>query len=103
MPRVSRSPEADDDIIGIWLHIAADDPIAADEVLDYLDKQFELTARTPKMGRIREELWPEAYCFNVGRAAWRSQYPVFYRITDEGIEIARVLEGHRDINPDWFV
>ena len=102
MARVKRSPEADEDIIGIWIHIANDDPLAADGVLDYLDQQFELIADNPKMGRVREELWPHAYCFNVGRAGWRSQYLVFYHITEEGIEVARVLEGHRDITPDWF-
>lgn len=96
MSQVKRSFEAEEDLIAIWLHIAADG------VIDFLEAQFRVIAEMPEIGRIRNDLWPGSYCFNVGKASWRSQFLVFYSIADDGIEIARVLEGHRNIEPDWF-
>ena len=40
--------------------------------------------------------------FNAGKVSWRSQFLVFYFIVVDGIEITRVLEGHRNIESDWF-
>jgi toxin ParE1/3/4 len=102
MPQVRRSLESEKDLIGIWLHIAEDDPIAADAVLDFLEEQFRLIAEMPKIGRNRDDLWPGGYCFNAGKNSWRSQFLVFYALVDDGIEIARVFEGHRNIEPGWF-
>ena len=96
------SDEAQDDLDKIWLHIALDDPQAADGVIDFLEESFRMLANSTQMGRIREELWPKALCFNTGKGRWRSQFLIFYRIVGENIEIARVCEGHQDISPDHF-
>jgi len=72
--RIRRSPDAEADLIRIWLHIAEDNPIAADGVLDFLDEQFDAIAETPKMGRIRDDLWPKGYCFGTGKGTWRSHF-----------------------------
>ena len=102
MAQVKRSFEAEEDLIGIWLHVAGDDPTAADGVLDFLEEQFRLIAEMPQIGRVRDDLWPGGYCFNAGKVSWRSQFLVFYFIVVDGIEITRVLEGHRNIESDWF-
>jgi len=96
------SNEAKADLDEIWLYIAQDDPEAADGVIDHLESQFHTLAQSPKMGRIRDDLWPNALCFNTGKGSWRSRFLIFYRITSEGIEIARIRGGHQDINPDHF-
>jgi len=97
--RIRRSPDAEADLIRIWLHIAEDNPIAADGVLDFLDEQFDAIAETPKMGRIRDDLWPRGIASGLEKVLGDL---IFYYIVDDGIEIARVLEGHRNIAPDWF-
>lgn len=96
------SPEAENDLDNIWLHIANEDPQAADKVIDYIDKSFHTIATSPNVGRIREDLWPDAQCHNTGKGVWRSHFLIFYRIGKDSIEIARVVEGHRNITPDMF-
>lgn len=96
------SKEAIADLDQLWLFIAEQDPKAADGVIDYLQDRLLELARMPTIGRVRPDLWPDAYCFSVGKGSWRSGFLVFYRIANEGIEIVRILEGHRDISPEVF-
>ncbi len=64
MPRLRRSTEAEENLIEIWLHIAKDNPAAADEMLRHIDEKFVLLAANPKFGRASPELregmrrWP---------------------------------------------
>lgn len=96
------SPKARNDLDNIWLHIAREDPQAADGVISYLNERFYEISTLPNIGRIREDFWPDAYCHNTGKGTWRSHFLVFYRIGKESIEIARVVESHRNITPDMF-
>lgn len=93
---------AQSDLDDVWLSIAQDNLIAADDVIDYIGETFLALLETPMIGRVRPELWPDAMCFTVFKSSWRSRYLIFYRIAGDGIEIARVLEGHRDISPEFF-
>jgi toxin ParE1/3/4 len=43
------------------------------------------------MGRVRDELVPSLRSFPVGK------YVIFYRPIENGIEIARILHGARDL------
>ena len=96
------SPEAQNDLDDIWFHIAREDPQAADGVIDYLEERFHAITLSPKIGRIREDFWPDAYCHSTGKGIWRSHFLIFYRIGKDSIEIARVVEGHRNITSDMF-
>lgn len=100
--RFTLSPEAQRDLDDIWLHIARDDIEAADGVIDYLGQSCRRIAASPNIGRLREDLWPGAYCHNTGKAGWRSHFLIFYWERSTGIEIARILEGHRNITPEFF-
>ncbi len=92
MPRVTRRPLAQTDILEIWDFIADDSIAAADRWVDHLDEQFRLLATQPMMGRARQELAPGVRSFPVGR------YVVFYLPLDDGIDVVRVLHGARDID-----
>lgn len=92
MPRVTRRPLAEADIIEIWDYIADDSLAAADRWVDRLDEQFRLLAAQPMMGRARDELAPGVRSFPFGR------YVVFYVPLDDGIDVVRVLHGARDID-----
>ena len=84
--------EARQDLDEIWLYIAEDNPSAADGFLDTLYERFVLLAQQPFLGRARLELAPHLRSFPVGN------YVIFYRPIDDGVEIARVLRGSRDID-----
>lgn len=92
MPRVTRRPLAEADILEIWNTIADDSLAAADRWVGRLDEQFRMLAAQPMMGRAREELAPGVRNFPSGR------YVVFYMPMDDGIDVVRVLHGARDID-----
>ena len=92
MVRVVRRPQAEEDILEIWLFIAEDNLAAADAWVDRLDAAFALWATQPKMGRGRDELAPGLRSFPFGR------YVVFYELLPDGIDVTRVLHGARDID-----
>ncbi len=91
MPIVHRTSLAQADLVEIVLRIAEDNPVAADAWLDNLDRKCQLLTTMPEMGRLRTELAPEIRSWAVG------EYVIFYRPALDGIVIARVLHGSRDL------
>ncbi len=65
----------------------------ADKFIRAIVSRFPKLAAMPQLGRRREELSPRLRSFPVGR------YIIFYRPLENGIEIARVLDGARDFPP----
>ena len=96
MPDVIKASQAEEDLFEIWDHIAADSLIAADRFIEDVDEKLHLLAEQPLIGRTREELAPNLRSFPAGN------YVIFYRPIENGVEIARVLEGHQDISPPFF-
>lgn len=92
MPTLSKTRRAEQDLEEIWLHIALDNPAAADGVLDQIAQTCSLLLANPKMGRARPELAPELRSFPASRS-----YILFYRPVWNGVEIVRVLHGARDV------
>ncbi len=88
---IRRRPAAEDDLVAIWIYIAADNESAADALLDRLEDAFGLLAENPLIGRGRPELAPHVRSFAVRR------YVILYLPADDGIEIIRVVHGARDI------
>jgi toxin ParE1/3/4 len=93
MPRIVRTQLAESDYREIWRYIAKDNPDAGDRLLRRIDEQLALYAQHPGMGRARPELGARLRSFVVGN------YVVFYRPTDDGIELIRVLHGARRLGP----
>ena len=87
------SPAARTDLDEIWFYIAQDNPAAADKFIHAIVSRFSKFAAMPELGRLREELSPRLRSFPVGR------YVIFYRPMENGVEIARVLHGARDLPP----
>jgi toxin ParE1/3/4 len=94
MPQVIRTPQAHLDLVEIGVYIAEDNLEAALRLLDAMQAKFQLLARSPELGRKREELAPGLRSFPAAH-----NYLVFYKPIDNGIEIIRVLHGSRDIEP----
>lgn len=85
------SPLAEDDLVEIWCTVAADDIRAADKLVDELHQVTRLLMLQPMMGRLRPELGPDVRSFPHG------DYLVFYRPENQGVGIARVVHGARDL------
>jgi len=91
------TPEADRDLEETALFIETDSPSAAKRFLDAATSGFRSLSDAPRIGG-RVETSNTAL---TGLRRWRvpgfENHLIFYRVTDESIEIIRVLHGARDI------
>jgi len=85
------SSDANADVEGIANYIFDLNPVAADRFLDALDETCGLLAEHPLIGRSRPELGENLRSFPVGN------YLVFYVPRADGVDIARVIYGGRDL------
>lgn len=91
MTRYLFSPLARQDLQNIHDYIAERDFDAALDFATRLDLACERLAKMPELGRKRDELLPRLRSFPVGR------HIIFYRIMNDGVEIARILYGAQDV------
>jgi toxin ParE1/3/4 len=93
MSHVAFTLLAETDLNGILDYIARDKPLAAERFVTTLRKKCRLLADNPELGQCRPAFRSGEYrTFSVGN------YVIFYRPTHEGVEIARVVSGHRDMD-----
>lgn len=92
---VSKTPQARLDLIEAGVFIAEGNPEAADRFLDAIHKTVQRILKHPQLGRARPELADGLRSFP------HRQCVIFYRITEHGIELVRVLHGARDILPPF--
>lgn len=92
MPKISITSLAESDLLDIWLYIAQDNIAAADSFLDEIGNKCTLLSESPHIGREREELACRLRSYPVGK------HIIFYRPTEHGVEIIRVLSAARDID-----
>ncbi len=92
MPRVDYAPEADDDLVGIAEFIARDKPEAARNWIGKIRETCETIASHPEMGELRRGFGiPGCRSFSIGN------YVIFFRRNEDGIEVARIVHGNRDM------
>jgi toxin ParE1/3/4 len=91
MRRYRLTPQAEKDLDEILDSIAADDPAAANRLIDSIESKCQALAEMPGMGREREELAPNL------RSSHERKYIIFFRPVEDGAEIIRVIHGARDI------
>ena len=85
------SSAANSDVEGIILHIFDLNPVAASRFLDSLEATCELLAKHQLIGHARPELGEGLRSFPIGN------YLIFYIPVADGIDIARVIYGGRDL------
>lgn len=90
MLRLETSPEAEADLLDIWLYIANDQLINADRFLDRLQGKILKLTQFPDLGRDRPELAEGLKSFPVDR------YNIYYQVTQTALVLVRVLPGSRD-------
>lgn len=98
MPEVRIALRVERDLEAIWDFIAPDNPEAAERTLRRIDEQFRKLALHPLLGRERSDLSAGLRSSVVGN------YVIFYLPLPggQGIQVVRVIEGHRDIEPEMF-
>lgn len=91
MARLLRTPQADEDLLDIWTHVAQDSVEAADRLLRRIDDRCRLLAENPELGERVARYRPGLRRFTVGN------YVVFYHVIKDGVEVFRVFHDARDI------
>lgn len=87
------SPEAETDLIGIWLYGAqVHSPADADRHLRAIDAACRRLVNWPQSGRARPEIARGL------RSVPVAPHVVFYRVTSSAVEIVRVLHARRDVD-----
>jgi toxin ParE1/3/4 len=69
---------------------------AADRFTAALESVLRLVRGQPRMGRARDDLARGL------RSVLVAPYLVFYRFTDDEVQVLRILRGSRDITPGLF-
>ena len=91
VPAITRTRRAEEDLISIWLTVAAENSTAADRLLDAFDARWQQLLLHPRSGVARDDIKRGIRHLVTG------QYLTFYRLIDDGIEIIRVLHGRREV------
>jgi toxin ParE1/3/4 len=92
MPQVVYSAAAHDDLSDIAAYIACDKPSAARRWVKTIREKCSILAKHPMLGEERPGFGvPGCRCFSVGN------YVVFFRPIEDGIEVARIVHGSRDL------
>ena len=91
MAKAVFSPRAEEDLRDIWRSIAPANEPAADALLLRILDKADLAATQPNMGSPRPELSPTARLLIEGR------YVIIYEPTPEGIFVAAIVHGARDV------
>jgi len=81
----------DQDLIEIWTSIAINNREAADRALDAVERRWQQLSEHPLSGPERNDIEPGIQHLVSGT------YLALYRVTNEGVEILRVIHGHRDL------
>ncbi len=89
MGYLTRTAKAEEDLIEIWMYVAADNPEVADKLIERIDTKCKMLAHNPAMGQARPDIGSGLRYFPTG------QYLILYRETSEGVEIVRIVHGAR--------
>jgi toxin ParE1/3/4 len=91
MSSYSFSDTAIRDLDEICNYIAVENSKAASQLFDLIRRKCKLVANFPNMGKSYSRLAPNLQGFVV------EDYIIFYYPTPDGINIARVVSGYRDL------
>lgn len=93
--RFTRSAETD--LLELWLNIAEENLVAADESLDLIKVAVSVLSSQTEMGRARPELADGLRSFPT-----RTPYIIFYMPYKDHLLVVRVLHHARDIDAEYF-
>lgn len=87
---------AREDLLDIWVYIAAQNPSAADRVFDRIEESCWRLRDFPQVGPARPDIAENARILIIER--WLA----LYRLIDDGVQVVRIVDGARDLRQlDW--
>lgn len=97
MSKINKQPQVIQDLIEIADYIAEGNLDVSDRFLAAAEKTFQQLGEMPGMGRIRNS--PNPRLKNIRQQAVKGfkNYLIFYRTSELGVDILRVIHGARDI------
>lgn len=90
------SPASDRDIDDIWRYVAQDSEFQADRLITKFREKLQHLAKWNTMGRPRPEFGKDCRSYPFGK------YCFFFRPTDDGIEVIRIIHSARDLDQITF-
>lgn len=91
MRHIYRTPQAEDDLIELWVWIGRENPEAADRLMDRIGEALKLIASRPEIGHFREDLADRRYRF------WPvADWLIIYRADTDPLTVIRVWHSARD-------
>jgi len=91
------APQAESDLDELAEYLGRDDRRLAERFLAAADATFADLTVTPGLGGLREFRDVRLQSLRSWRIRGFENWLVFYRVTEEGIEVVRVLHGARDL------
>lgn len=95
---VTHTPRAKADLLEHCVYVGEENLDAAGQFLEATEAAFAKLATMPRMGRRWQSNHPRLDAIRVWPIpGWK--YLVFYRPTEQGIDVVRVLHGAQDVAP----
>ena len=95
MPRVVKKPEAENDLVDLFVYIGRNNIRAADRFLEAADKAMRRLAAMPEMGSVCESDKLALTGLRIWSIRGFKKYVILYRPIEDGVEVVRVLHGAR--------
>lgn len=92
MKRWRMDADASADLLDIYIHVAGENPRAADKLIELFHDKFLLLTNHSLLGEARPELLPTLRSFSV------KNYVIFYLPEENGIQIVRIIHSAQDID-----
>jgi toxin ParE1/3/4 len=87
-----RSAQSEKDLIGIWRHIATDNPAAATRWLEKIDRRIQSLSTHPLMGEHQPQFGENT------RRIIEGNYLIFYDVLPDAVHMLRVFHGARKLD-----
>lgn len=91
MAQIRLTARARADLDEIWLHVASDNPAAADRLIDRIVARCQRLADHLELGPARPDIAPDARVLVAG------DYLALYRIDGSTAQIVRIVHGARQM------
>jgi toxin ParE1/3/4 len=97
MAKINKRPIVIQDLIEQATYIAEDNLDASDRFLRAAEKTFNFLGTMPAIGRLSG--FTHSGLVDIRQYAIKGfkSFLVFYRVTDDGVDVLRVLHGSRDV------
>ena len=90
------SQAAKQDLLDIWVYIASQSSqTIADRIYDHISQTCSLLSEYPELGRERPEI------ADLARSIVVERWLILYQLSDNRVQIVRILDGSRDIKNIW--